>query len=162
MAAGAMDDVVFRAARPADVDALLPLVRRFHADEGIAWDEPLVRGAIAALLSQPAHGRLLLIERGGALAGYLVVGICFSLEFGGRYGLLDELYVLPGHRAGGIGRLALARVDALCREEGLRAVRLEVADGNPRARGLYERSGYRMHPRRLMTRWLDARDGAKL
>lgn len=161
MATGATDDIVFRAARPGDVGALLPVVRSFHADEGIAWNEAQVRDAIAALLSHPAHGRLLLIERGGALAGYLVVGFCFSLEFGGRYGLLDELYVLPGQRAGGIGRLALAQVDALCREQGLRAVRLEVGDGNPRARELYERSGYRTHPRRLMTRWLDERDAAK-
>ncbi|KRA70750.1 hypothetical protein ASD78_18170 [Lysobacter sp. Root667] len=54
------------------------------------------------------------------------------------------------------GEFSFAQAEALCRAEGLLALRLEVNDDNERARGIYERAGYRAHPRRLMTLWLDA------
>jgi len=144
-------------ARPlthADIAWLLPVVRAFHADEGIAWDEVRVLSAFDALLSHPQHGRMMLLERGGERVGYFVVGFCFSLEFGGRFGLLDELYVLPAHRGGGVGKRALDEVESLCVAQGLGCVRLEVSDGNDLAREIYLRRGYTMHPRRLMTKWL--------
>lgn len=150
-----MSDVRFRPATTADLAALLPLVREFHAHEHIAWNLVRVQDALEALLAGAELGRLVLIERDGALAGYLVVGFCFSLEFGGRYGLLDELYVRPTHRGGGVGKRALQHVEAICREQGFACVRLEVSDDNPHAREIYLRNRYREHPRRLMTRWLD-------
>lgn len=154
-----MDALNFHPATDADVTTLLPVIRQFHADEHIAWDAARVRRAMHALIASPEHGRLVLIERDGTLAGYFVVGFCFSLEFGGRFGLLDELYVLPAQRGGGIGKRALAEVEALCRAEGLTCVRLEVGDDNRHARGIYSRSGYVAHPRRLMTKWLDGGAG---
>ncbi|MDI9239516.1 GNAT family N-acetyltransferase [Lysobacter sp. LF1] len=149
-----MSDLHVRAFAAADLPALLPVIRVFHADEGIAWDEARVRSGLESLLSHPSHGRLMLLEREDELAGYFAVGFCFSLEFGGRFGLLDELYVLPAHRGGGIGKRALDEVEALCVAEGLKCVRLEVTDGNDLAREIYRRRGYAMHPRRLMTKWL--------
>ncbi len=150
-----MSEPRFRPATRDDIDTLVPIVREFYADEGIPWDEAMLREALDALLRDPANGRLLLIERDGVLAGYIVIGFCFSLEFGGRYGLLDELYVRPAQRGGGLGKYALAEVEAVCRRQGLRAVRLEVSNDNEHAHGIYQRSGYDAHPRRLMTRWLD-------
>lgn len=149
-----MTAIAFRPATSTDLDALVPVIRQFHADENIEWNEPRLRSAMQALLDHPQHGRLMLIERGGALAGYFALGFCFSLEFGGRFGLLDELYVLPAQRGGGIGKRALKEVEAVCRAEGMPCVRLEVSDDNPHARGIYHRNGYVEHPRRLMTKWL--------
>ncbi|UTA52718.1 GNAT family N-acetyltransferase [Lysobacter soli] len=144
----------FRPAAASDLAALLPVIRQFHADEHIAWDEVRVRAAMEALIGDARNGRLVLIECDGELAGYVVVGFCFSLEFGGRFGLLDELYVLPAHRGGGVGKRALEEVERLCIAEGLRCVRLEVSDDNDHAREIYRRRGYALHPRRLMTKWL--------
>lgn len=154
-----MSDIRFRPAVTADLAVLLPIVREFHAHESIAWNPVRVQRALEALLADADIGRLVLIEREGGLAGYLVVGFCFSLEFGGRYGLLDELYVRPSHRGGGVGKRALQHVEAICREQGFACVRLEVSDDNPDAREIYHRSRYTEHPRRLMTKWLDG-DGA--
>ena len=150
-----MTGIVFRTGTHADIDALVPVVRDFHADEGIAWNEASLRTALADLLAHPHHGRLLLVERDGALAGYLVIGFCFSLEFGGRFGLLDVRYLLPPARGGGLGRRGLEEAADVCRREGLRALRLEVDNGNARAQGVYLQNGYAAHPRQLMTRWLD-------
>jgi ribosomal protein S18 acetylase RimI-like enzyme len=148
-----MNELQVRALTHADVPSLLPVIRVFHADEHIEWNEGRVRSALGALLAHPQQGRLMLLERDGELAGYFVVGFCFSLEFGGRFGLLDEVYVLPAHRGSGIGKRALDEVDALCIAEGLNCVRLEVSDDNDHAREIYRRRGYLMHPRRLMTKW---------
>lgn len=149
-----MSDLHVRPLTLADLPALLPVIRVFHADEGIAWDEARTRAGMESLMSHPSHGRLMLLERAGELAGYFIVGFGFSLEFGGRFGLLDELYVLPAQRGGGIGKRALDEVEALCIAEGLACVRLEITDGNDHAREIYRRRGYAMHPRRLMTKWL--------
>lgn len=145
----------FAPATEADLPRLLPVLREFYAEEHLPWNEPALRAALAVLIGDPNAGRLRLILRGDEIAGHLAIGFCFSLEFGGRYGLLDELFVLPAHRGAGLAKRALAEAVALCRAEGLLALRLEVDDDNERARGIYERAGYRAHPRRLMTRWLD-------
>ncbi|NUO75739.1 MAG: GNAT family N-acetyltransferase [Lysobacter sp.] len=148
-------DYRFVAATDADLQHVLPVLREFYAEEHLPWNEPALRAALTALINDPSAGRLLLIQRGDEIAGHLAIGYCFSLEFGGRYGLLDELFVLPAHRGAGLAKRALAEAEALCRAEGLLTLRLEVNDDNERARGIYERAGYRAHPRRLMTRWLD-------
>ena len=149
-------DYSFAPATEADLPRLLPVLREFYAEEHLPWNEPALRAALAVLIADPNAGRLRLIVREGEIAGHLAIGFCFSLEFGGRYGLLDELFVLPAHRGAGLAKRALAEAEALCRAEGLLALRLEVNDDNERARGIYERAGYHAHPRRLMTRWLDA------
>lgn len=148
-------DYSFVPATEADLPRLLPVLREFYAEEHLPWNEPALRAALAVLIGDPNAGRLRLILRGDEIAGHLAIGFCFSLEFGGRYGLLDELFVLPAHRGAGLAKRALAEAEALCRGEGLLALRLEVNDDNERARGIYERAGYDVHPRRLMTRWLD-------
>lgn len=148
-------DYSFAPATHADLPRLLPVLREFYAEEHLPWNEPALRAALAMLVADPSAGRLRLILREGEIAGHFAIGFCFSLEFGGRYGLLDELFVLPAHRGAGLAKRALAEAEALCRAEGLLALRLEVNDDNGRARGIYERAGYETHPRRLMTRWLD-------
>lgn len=147
-------DYRFTAASEADLPRLMPVLRDFYTVEHLPWNEPAMRRALTALVGDPHAGRLRLILRDGEIAGYFVLGFCFSLEFGGRFGLLDELFVLPAHRGGGLAKRALAEVEALCRAEGLDALRLEVNDDNAHARGIYERAGYIAHPRRLMTLWL--------
>lgn len=147
-------DYRFAAATDADFPRLLPVLREFYEVEHLPWNEAALRRALATLVADATAGRLRLIERDGEIAGYFVLGFCFSLEFGGRYGLLDELFVLPAHRGGGLAKRALAEIEALCRAEGLDALRLEVNDDNAHARGIYERAGYAAHPRRLMTKWL--------
>jgi ribosomal protein S18 acetylase RimI-like enzyme len=83
-----------------------------------------------------------------------VVLLGYSLEFGGRFGLLDELFVKENCRGMGLGALALAFADEQCRARGWQALRLEVGQNNQRAQNLYARSGFEMHDRFLMTKWM--------
>ena len=110
--------------------------------------------ALAELITHPECGGAWLILAGGEAAGYLVLTACYSLEFHGRFGLLDELFIEEQWRGQEIGSAALAFVDRQCRSQGWKAVRLEVDHENSGAERLYGRSGYRMEQRGLMTKWL--------
>jgi GNAT superfamily N-acetyltransferase len=79
----------------------------------------------------------------------------FSLEFRGRNAFVDELFVREEHRGRGLGAAALAVAEEFCRGLGIAALRLEVERENPRAQELYEREGFRVHPRHILTKWLD-------
>ncbi|HNF99868.1 MAG TPA: GNAT family N-acetyltransferase [Pseudomonadota bacterium] len=56
------------------------------------------------LLAKPEVGAVWLAWREGRAVGYLVLTRCFSLEFGGPFVLLDEIFVLPEARGDGLGR----------------------------------------------------------
>lgn len=145
-----------RSAHPDDLERLLPAMQAFYLLEQLRWDETAQRAAVAKLIGNRRNGRLLVIEQNGELAGYAVIGFCFSLEFDGRFALLDELHVLPAFQGLGLGKRLLHEAEQLALAEGCRSLRLEVGDDNPHARGIYERAGYKAQPRRLMSRWLDA------
>lgn len=141
-------------AGPADAVRFVPLMREFYAHERLEYG-PRVEAALAALLAEPAHGLAWLLRApDGRDAGYLVLTWGWSLEFGGRFGLVDELYVAPGFRGAGAGSRALAAAAGACLDAGALAVRLEVDHANPGAEALYRRMGFGRHDRHIMTRRL--------
>src|SRR5437763_17123792 len=142
----------FRPATTDDLETVIPLMARLYARAGL--DEARARGACHDLLAHPEFGGLWLIQAGSETAGYLVITICYSLEFYGRFALLDELFVDAAWRGNGIGTQALAFAGEFARTRGLRAIRLEVAWENARGRELYTRCGFQLDERNLMTRWL--------
>ena len=138
-------------ATPADIDLVLRLMSQLYSR--VEFDEARARSAYVDLLAHPEHGGLWLIQAGGQPAGYIVLTICYSLEFHGRFALLDELFVDEPWRGQGLGGQALAFADQFCREHGLKAIRLEAAWKNARAIELYKRAGYGVDDRHLMTKW---------
>ncbi len=141
-------NVAFRAASEADVPLLLPMMRALWEHEGIPFDEAAIRPPLLDLLADPALGGAWLALVEGATAGYAMGTWGFSTEQGGRFLLLDELFVLPAFRGKGVGRAALAFVEETAGGEGAGAVRIEVAEENLGARELYRTAGYR-DPKRL-------------
>lgn len=152
-------EIVLRAAGAEDLGLLLDLIRGLYGAEHIPFDEERATRALGGLLAEPSLGWVWIAERGDAgdrqAAGYAVVTYGYSLEFGGRFALLDELFIAEQHRGAGLGRDLLARIAEECRQRGLHAVRLEVERENERACGLYRRAGFEVHDRDLMTLWLE-------
>ena len=141
------------AARPAteaDLPALLLMMRSFCAEDRIPFDAARVETAAAALIDDDAHGTILLLGD-AADAGYLVLTRNFSLEQGGAYVLLDELFVADHARGRGIGAAALALAARQARAWGAARLRLEVHHHNPRAKALYTRAGFRDDHRDMLT-----------
>lgn len=147
-------ETTFRVAEAADADALLAMMRELNEHEGMAFDEPKARAALAQLFADERFGVAHLMLSGGETAGYLVVTFGFSIEFGGRDAFVDELFVKDEFRGLGVGKAALARAEEVCRARDIRALHLEVERANERAQTLYRKSGYLDHDRYLLTKWL--------
>lgn len=143
----------FRRAALDDLPALLALQAEFYAHEGYPWERVRAERVMRELLGEPLYGLLFAAVADSAIVGYLVVTFGFSLEFGGRDAFVDELYVEESARGRGLGTEALRVAEQACAEAGIHALLLEVEHVNPRARALYERSGYVAHDRHLMTKW---------
>jgi GNAT superfamily N-acetyltransferase len=134
--------VSFRAASVADEQAFLPMMEALWVHEGIAFDAVAVRKALAVLFSDPGLGRVWLALVEDSIAGYAMGTWGFSTEQGGRFLLLDELFVLPEFRGRGVGAATLAFVEKEAERDGAGAVRIEVAVENGPARELYRAAGY--------------------
>ncbi len=136
-----------------DLEDVLPRTRSLNAHEGIAIDGEVLEAALRKLLCDPSIGGVWLIEHAGRAVGYAIVTFGYDLEFGGRDSYLTELWIDPASRGQGAGRAALALLDDELRARGVRALHLQVRPDNPAMR-LYERTGFTMSPRRIMTRRL--------
>jgi diamine N-acetyltransferase len=85
--------------------------------------------------------------------GYLVICFDYSLEYRGKGGWIDELFVETPYRGKGIGTQLLDLAESACREHGAQFLHLEVNHGNP-AIELYRRRGFVDHERYLMSKSL--------
>jgi ribosomal protein S18 acetylase RimI-like enzyme len=146
-------DVVLAPVGPGDRAALEPMVRAYYAEDSLAFDEERQGAALAALLAGDPLCLAWLVQVADATVGYVVVTLGFSLESGGRDGVIDELFLAPSMRGRGIGAKVLALTEQEARARDLKRLYLEVGHGNP-ARGLYRRAGFVDHERHLMSKYL--------
>ncbi|WP_280454482.1 GNAT family N-acetyltransferase [Nocardia brasiliensis] len=136
------------------VRLLVELSQEFYVAEGYPFDQRTVRSALHQLVDDGTHGQVWLIRAEGLVVGYATVTYGFSVEFGGRFALLDEFYIRPTARNGGLGKSSLHFLLDEYSRRGFGAMRLEVEHRNSRAAGLYSRLGFHRHERSLMTTWL--------
>lgn len=149
-----MPEPTFRDARATDLDLLLPMMEEFYQEEGIGWDRTRMPSAAARLLSDPALGRVVLMERDHQASGYAVLTWGYDLEFGGRDAFLTEIFVRPGLRGGGWGRRLLEEVETIARGAGAGAIHLEVRPDNASAIGLYRDAGFATTGRTFLSKRL--------
>jgi GNAT superfamily N-acetyltransferase len=144
----------FRVAGPGDAAIVRRFMECFYSEGGFEWHEEVFQ-ALEQLLADSNLGRVWVIEEGGEDVGYAALCFGFSLEFRGRDGFVDEVYVAQALRGRGLGRAALEFLVAEARALGVRALHLEAAGGDLRLRRLYESLGFveRSHP--FMTRLLE-------
>lgn len=147
-------NVLFQLLSNQEVPALLEMMREFYSQQHMRFDETAALSAITSLLKSPGYGEIYLIFRGAELAGYFVLTFCFSLEFRGRFGLLDEVYLREPFRRQKLGQGVVGFAEGICRREGIAALRLEVGRDNVPAHSLYRNSGFQEETRNLMTKWL--------
>lgn len=147
-------NVLFQLLSDQELPALLEMMREFYSQQEMRFDERAALNAINKLLQSPQLGQVYLIFRGQAIAGYFVLTFCFSLEFHGRFALLDELYLREAFRRQKLGHGVVGFAEGICRREGIAALRLEVGRENQPAEALYRSSGFAVDARNLMTKWL--------
>lgn len=141
---------ILHLAGEADLDRLLPMVRAYHAAEGIDVSDEHRRDALLPLLEGSPHGAVWFIGPKMSPVGYVAVCFGWSIELGGMDGFIDELWIREKVRGRGMGSEALFLLLATLKESGLKAMHLEMAEGNPAER-LYRRAGFRRRDFALLT-----------
>ena len=134
-----------------DGEKLLPMVARFHAAQGIVLDEEARAAAVTPLLEGSPLGAVWFIGPKMAPVGYVAVSFGWSIELGGMDAFIDELWVREKVRGRGMGSEALAALIPALESAGVKALHLEVSEGNPAER-IYERAGFERRAFTLMTR----------
>jgi GNAT superfamily N-acetyltransferase len=130
-------------AREEDFGELLPLMRAYCDFYETKPSDASLLALSRALLAEPAHEGVQLLARDeeGRACGFATVFWSWDTTEGARIGIMNDLYVDPDARGGGLGG-ALIEV---CREHCLArgATRLDWVTGerNRRAQALYDRTG---------------------
>jgi GNAT superfamily N-acetyltransferase len=134
-------EVLIRPATEADAEQLFGLIMELAEYEKLAG---AVRGDAEVLrrsLFEQGAAEALLIESDGEAIGYAIFFVTFS-TFECRSGIwLEDVYVRPEHRRGGIGRRVMEHLAALALERG--HVRLDwcALDWNEPALRFYDELG---------------------
>jgi len=147
-------NALFQLIAAEDIQTVLELMREFYQQQEMKYDEPAATRAIHKLVNDPSLGQIYLIFRGPEVAGYFALTFCFSLEFQGKFGLFDELYIREPFRRQKLGRAAVDFAAGICRQQNVKALRLEVGIPNTMAQALYSTEGFKLDERHLMTKWL--------
>jgi GNAT superfamily N-acetyltransferase len=145
-----------REATPGDIPRLVSLMAEFYAESDYPLPTEAATRAFASLLDDTRLGRVWLIEADGEPAGYVVLTVGYSMEFGGLRGFVDDLFVRAAYRGRGLASAVLAEVRRTAEALGVRALLVEVGPDNDRARRVYTRSGFVDSGRLLLTQPLAA------
>lgn len=133
-----------RQASPADLDAVAPLFDAYRQFYEQPPDPALARAFIAERLERE-ESVIFLAERDGHAVGFVQLYPVFSstARRPRRLWLLNDLYVAPGVRQGGVGRALMARARRLAEETGACGLELVTARTNTIGQRLYQSEGYR-------------------
>lgn len=138
-------------AGPEDLVRVEAMVAQYHRQAGIASDHETRTAALAPLLEGSPHGAVWLIGPRMSPVGYVAVSFGWSIELGGMDGFIDEVWLREAVRGRGMGGEALSELLKTLDGAGVRALHLEMAEGNPAAR-LYGRLGFKRRDFALLTR----------
>jgi len=130
-----------RDARPADAEALLPLMRGYCDFYEVDPPDAGLLELARTVAGDPEQGALFVAERDGGLLGFAVMDWKWASTSGGRVGHLEDLFVSPDARGGGIADALIERCADRCRELGIRKLGWITATDNHRAQKVYDRSG---------------------
>ena len=136
---------------PSDDRRLAGVARALH-DFNVEFDTPTPgEQAIADRLARHLGARMFVVlahdggtedEDAGDVIGVAVVSLRPNVWFDGPVALLDELYVRPDRRNGGVGSALIASLRAEAALRGVEHLEINVDEGDHDARRFYERHGF--------------------
>jgi ribosomal protein S18 acetylase RimI-like enzyme len=134
-------EITVRRATPKDIDALLPLVRSYRVFYGQMPDEAGERSFIQKHL-RDATSTVFFASNGSSALGFVQIFESWSTVRLAPVLILEDLFVEPSARGGGIARALIDASMTYAREAGAAGMFLETAVDNERAQDVYERAGW--------------------
>jgi GNAT superfamily N-acetyltransferase len=131
-----------RAAAPADVESIFALILQLaeyeRAREQVTGSAELLE---SALFGSPPHAEAVIAELDGETAGFALFYPTFS-TWECRPGIwLEDLYVPPEHRRGGVGGALLSHLAQVAVQRGCARLEWAALDWNALALDFYQRLG---------------------
>jgi GNAT superfamily N-acetyltransferase len=151
--------ISIRFATPDDLPLIADLIRGLAEYEKLAEEVRFDEALLGTKLFGPRpYAEVIIGELDGKAQGFALFFHNFS-TFEGRPGVyLEDLFVQPEARGGGLGKALLARLAAIALERDCARLEWSVLDWNEPAIGFYKKLGAR-----LMDEWTVMRvDGADL
>lgn len=138
---------ILRPAAPADLPAIVGLIRELADFEKLSHLVVVTPQSLHPHLFGPRPAaEAVVAEVEGSIAAFALFFTNFS-TFLGQPGLyLEDLYVQPAHRAGGLGKALLRHLGALAVERGCGRFEWSVLDWNQNAIRFYEKMGATVMP----------------
>lgn len=138
-----MSAITVRAATVDDVD----LLHRFSVELATYEDEPDAVTSTPQTLARDGFGGdpkfgALIAERSNEPVGFLLYTFNYSVWTAARGVFIEDIWVVPEARRGGVARALMAALAKECIAKGYRRIDLNVLDWNP-ARGFYEKIGFK-------------------
>jgi GNAT superfamily N-acetyltransferase len=138
-----MSDVTVRVATVDDVE----LLHKFSIDLATYEDEPHAVTASPQILARDGFGKdpqfaALIAEMAGKPVGFALYTFNYSVWTGARGIFVEDIWVVPEQRRGGVARALMTALAKECVARGYKRIDLNVLDWNP-ARGFYEKIGLR-------------------
>lgn len=129
-----------------DLDAVAPLFDAYRQFYGQRSDPAAARAFLAERLRRDESVIFFAVAEGGEgneALGFTQLYPSFSSVSVRRLWILNDLFVSPGTRRGGVGRALLERAREWAIETDAKGLTLATAVSNAAARALYESCGWR-------------------
>lgn len=141
--------ISFRLADSNDTGAVALLIAALFEEVEHTPDAEEIADMFADIDADDSHSTLLALDDDEDIVGVLTIVECLSISAGGKYGVLNELYVVPEYRSEGVGRLLVEQAKELADMREWK--RLEVTtpgDEFSKTLHFYEKEGfYKIGPR---------------
>ncbi|ODU50783.1 MAG: GNAT family N-acetyltransferase [Lysobacteraceae bacterium SCN 69-48] len=128
-------------AGPADLDALALLFDAYRQFYGQPSDAAAARDWLRSRL-RVGESMVLVARRGADMVGFVQLYPMFSSVRLARTWILNDLYVLPTNRRGGVARALMDAAADFARADGAAGISLETTRDNAPARALYRAAGW--------------------
>ena len=130
-----------------DTNEVFEMMRDFYDSPAILHDvsEEVLRRDIEACISDNPFMEGLVFRAHGGIAGYAMLAKSFSTEFGGTCIWIEDLYMKPEYRGGGIGTQFFGYLEKTYQGKAV-LLKLEVERGNTWAIEVYKKCGYQELP----------------
>jgi GNAT superfamily N-acetyltransferase len=134
-----------------DLPELLALMRAYCDFYEVAPSDEALLALSRALIADPEREGVQLVARDaqGRAVGFATVFWTWSTTRAARIGVMNDLFVAPEGRGGGVADALIAACAERCRAHGAVSLGWQTALDNARAQAVYDRIGARR------SQWLD-------
>ncbi len=140
-------EVEIQPVRVVDLPLLMPMLRAYCDFYGVEPRDDRLVALCRALIEDPQEGSQIIARRlepsgdVGDPVGFATIFWTWQTLDAARIGVMNDLYVVPDARGGGVGRRLIEQCRGLCRKRGAKKLVWETAPDNRTAQRLYDSTG---------------------